>query len=84
MSCHADALRVFADHVVGDASLEDLLAEMRELRDLGISSKQVLSLLEELRLDCPASPREDRILDVMDYAAGFCSVENTIWPDEVR
>ncbi len=79
MSRHTGRLSVFADHVLGDEPLQDLVAEMRDLRDAGISSQEVLSLLEDLRSRCPVSHGEDRILELMDYVTGFCSADQIIW-----
>jgi hypothetical protein len=80
MNRHTSRLRVFTDHVLGDEPLQNLVAEMRELRDAGISAEEVLCLLGELRLCCPASLTEDRILEIMDYVTGFCSIDQIIWP----
>ena len=79
---HDARLKAFADHVLGDKPLQSLVMELRELRDAGISAQRVATMLNKLRSAYRDSPTEDRILEVLDYVTGFCSVEQTIWPEK--
>jgi hypothetical protein len=62
-------------------SLRQIVATLRVYRDAGVSRREVLDALETLRAHVQDEATEDRILEVMDTASGFCSVENTVWPD---
>lgn len=79
MHDQGDQLRLFANRIVCGESLQNLVPNLRALRDAGISAHEVSTMLEELRLRYRDSPIEDRILEVLDIVTGFCSGE-PIWP----
>ena len=45
----------------------------------GVKSSEVISLLEEFRLDLVNEAIEDKILEVMDIVSGFCSPHMKVW-----
>lgn len=79
MSTNENKLSNFASRILGGDPLPKLIAEMRDLRDAGISSHDVLLFLEDLRANCPDDHKEDVVLELMDYVTGFCSEDQMIW-----
>ena len=73
----AAALR---EAVARDADLFELADLLRNYRDAGGTRAEALAILGALRADVTEST-EDRILEVMDFAAGYCQPRFRIWPD---
>ena len=82
MNENENQLKVFAEHLLAGDSWEKLYTELRELRDAGFSSDEVLLFLENLRAKCTAEQQEDTLLDLMDYGSGYCRNDLAIWPRE--
>ncbi len=79
MSINENKLTSFASRIFGGDPLPRLIAEMRDLRDAGISSHDMLLFLDNLRPDCPDDHKEDVVLELMDVVTGFCSEGQRIW-----
>ena len=67
--------------ILSDRSLEEIVALLRQYKAQGVTREEVYSLLEALRGTAPDEAAEDRILEVADFVAGFCSPHMTIWDD---
>lgn len=59
--------------------LEEVVALMRRYREQGVGQDEVYSFLESLRERAADEATEDRILEVADFVAGFCSPHMRIW-----
>jgi hypothetical protein len=62
-----------------DRSLEEIVVLLRHYKAQGRTREEVYSLLESLRETAPDEVLEDRILEVADFVAGFCSPHMKIW-----
>lgn len=60
-------------------SLDEIVAMLRCYKASGVTQGKVYSLLEELRQEASDEAMEDRILEVSDFVAGFCSPHMKIW-----
>ena len=47
-----------------------------------VHSKEPMRSLEKIRREQMEEPGEDRILELMDFVAGFCAQDQKIW-DEI-
>jgi hypothetical protein len=45
----------------------------------GGTQKQAYGTLEKIRQEYSDKPDEELILDLMDFVAGFCSIDQRIW-----
>ena len=63
----------------GDA-FSDLYEQMRTMAKAGIPAHDVMTALECLRAEAVDEGEEDRILDLMDIATGYCSEPMRLWP----
>lgn len=59
--------------------LEDIVALLRRYKAQGVNRDEVYSFLESLRDRASDEAEEDRILEVADFVAGFCSPHMRIW-----
>lgn len=59
--------------------LEQVVAMLREYKARGVSRDEVYSFLQSLRETASDDATEDRILEVADFVAGFCSPHMKIW-----
>ena len=64
-----------------DMSLQDIVALLRRFRDRGLTRDAAYSFLESLALNAPDEAERDRIDEVADFVAGFCSPHMRIWDD---
>ena len=62
-----------------DMTLDGIVALLREYKKDGVSREQAYSFLEELRTKASEEALEDRILEVADFVAGFCSSHMKVW-----
>lgn len=65
--------------IQSDKPLEQIVARLRQLRHHGITQSEMYSALESLRQRATNEAMEDRILEVADFVAGFCSPHMKIW-----
>jgi len=65
--------------IQGLMSLEEIVALLRRYKEQGVTQPEVYALLESLRDQAPNEAVEDRILEVADFVAGFCSPQMKIW-----
>lgn len=70
--------------ILSDAPLEDIVSLLRGYKSQGISQEEVYSFLESLRDQAPDEAADDRILEVADFVAGFCSPHMKIWDEALR
>jgi hypothetical protein len=68
-----------ATAIQSDISLEEIVRLLREYKSHGVTREEVYSLLESLRDTATNEQMEDRILEVADFVAGFCSAHMKIW-----
>jgi hypothetical protein len=59
--------------------LEVLLKSLRSFKERGGKQAEAYSLLEEMREEITDESVEDRLLEVMDFASGFCPIDKRIW-----
>jgi hypothetical protein len=60
-----------------------LLREIvQRYKQCGGIQKKAYSTLEKIRQEYSDEPDEELILDLMDFVAGFCSIDQRIW-DEI-
>lgn len=64
--------------------LEDVVSLLRGYKEQGVSQDEVSSFLESLRGRAPDEAADDRILEVVDFVAGFCSSHMKIWDEGAR
>jgi hypothetical protein len=65
--------------IQSDRPLEEIVERLRNYKAQGRTREEVYSLLESLRETAPDKAEEDRILEVADFVAGFCSPHMKIW-----
>ena len=70
--------------ILSGAPLEDIVSLLRGYRSHGVSQGEVYSFLEALRDRGSDRAAEDRILEVADFVAGFCSPHMRIWDEALR
>jgi len=61
-------------------SLEVLVKILWSFKESGGEQAEAYSILEEIREEITEEPLEDRLLEVMDFASGFCPIDKRIWP----
>jgi len=52
---------------------------LRSFKESGGKQEEAYSVLEEIREEDKEEPFEDRLLEVMDFASGFCPIDKRIW-----
>lgn len=65
--------------ITGDQPLRRVASRLREFRDRGLTRIEARQIFEALRGRAADEAQEDRILEVLDIVAGFCSPELTVW-----
>jgi hypothetical protein len=81
---NAELQRALEAAVKSDKSLEELVALLRHYKDLGVSQGEVYSFLEGLHHAAPDEATDDRVLEVADFVAGFCSPHMRVWDTAVE
>jgi hypothetical protein len=67
--------------ILSDKSLEEIAALLRRLKAQGVTRDEVYLFLDDLRSTAPDDATDDRILEVSDFVAGFCSPHMKVWDD---
>jgi hypothetical protein len=62
-----------------DMPLNGIVSLLREYKKDGLARDEAYSFLEGLRAQVSDEALEDRILEVADFVAGFCSPHMAIW-----
>src|SRR5262245_50443314 len=62
-----------------DRPLGEMVDLLRQFKDLGIARAEVYAFLEALREKPRPEAVDDRILEVADFVAGFCSPHMKVW-----
>jgi len=62
-----------------DMPLTEVVSLLREYKNEGIKREQAYAFLEGLRANVSEEALEDRILEVADFVAGFCSPHMKVW-----
>jgi hypothetical protein len=70
--------------ILSGAPLEDIVSLLRGYKSQGVAQDEVYSFLESLRGRAPNEATDDRILEVADFVAGFCSPHMRIWEEALR
>ena len=76
---NAERQHELADAIRSDMPLEKIVALLRQYKNQGITQGEVYSFLEALRQTALDEATDDRILEVADFAAGFCAPHMKIW-----
>jgi hypothetical protein len=69
--------------IKSELPLGEVVALLRKYKDRGIAQADVYSFLERFRLATDDDAMDDRILEVADFVAGFCSPHMKIWDGEI-
>jgi hypothetical protein len=75
----ADWQRELERAIRSDLPLEEIVALLRRYKKEGVSQREVYSVLENMRAQAPDEATDDRILEVSDFVAGFCSTHMKVW-----
>jgi hypothetical protein len=67
--------------IQSDMSLKDIVALLRGYKAQGVTRDQVYSILDALRATARDEATDDRILEVADFVAGFCSPHMRVWDE---
>ena len=62
-----------------DTPLSEIVVLLRRFKVQGIPRDEVYSFLESLRGKAEDEATDDRIVEVADFVAGFCSPNMRIW-----
>ena len=77
----SDAFKNAVDNALQrGAPLDHFVAILIEFRDKGMSADSALSTLRLLRADA-GEEVEDRILEIMDIASGYCAPDLRVWKE---
>ncbi|KAB2899945.1 MAG: hypothetical protein F9K40_09790 [Kofleriaceae bacterium] len=75
----ADELVATIGELLGrGAALTEYLPVLRQFRDRGLSASAAYAALERMRVGAD-EPTEDRILDLLDIASGYCGPGLRVW-----
>ena len=61
------------------ASPERIVALLRQYKAQGVTRDELDALLDAMRVSGPDEATDDRILEVADFVAGFCSPHMKVW-----
>lgn len=67
--------------IQSDMSLTEIVAQLRGYKAQGVTRDEVYSLLDTLRATASDEATDDRILEVADFVAGFCSPHMRVWDE---
>jgi len=67
------------DAVKSDLALDEVVALLRRYKEKGVTQAEVYSFLERLHNAATNETTDDRILEIADFVAGFCSPHMKIW-----
>lgn len=70
----------FARSLDAAAELEELRDWLRRYRDDGVGADAMTRHLHDLRAVCTDEATQDRLLELLDLATGFCRPQVRIWP----
>jgi len=62
-----------------DMPLSGIVSLLREYKKEGVGREDAYSFLEKLRAQISDEALDDRILEVADFVAGFCSAHMKVW-----
>jgi hypothetical protein len=75
----ADQERQLETAILSGDPLEEIVELLRRYKAQGVGRDEVYSFLEALRGRGLDEADEDRVLEVADFVAGFCSPHMRIW-----
>jgi hypothetical protein len=81
---NADMRQNLEAAIKSNISLDEIVALLRRYKDQGLKQNEAYTFLEELRRAAPNEQTDDRILEVADFVAGFCSPQWRIWDTEIN
>ena len=76
---NADLRRELEEAIRSNKPLDHIVAVLRRSKEQGAAQDEVYEILETLRKAAPDESTEDRILEVADFVAGFCSPHMRVW-----
>jgi len=76
---NAEQRRELEAAVKSGKSLEEIVALLRRYKEQGVSQRDVYAFLEAWHHAAPDDATDDRILEVADFVAGFCSAHMKVW-----
>ncbi len=65
--------------IKSDKPLEEIVAMLRRYKEQGVTQAEVYSFLKALHKAGPDEVTDDRLLEVADFVAGFCSSHMKVW-----
>ena len=75
----ATQLKELTNAITDGSSLTEIVNILRGYRDRGVTQGEVIEALSSLRAHASSEAEEDRILEVLDFAYGFCAPHMVIW-----
>ena len=69
--------------IKSDRPLAEIVVLLRHYKEQGITQTEVYSFLDRLHNAGPDETTDDRILEVADFVAGFCSPHMKIWEGQI-
>ncbi len=75
----ADWQRELEEAILSARPLEEIVLMLRQYKEAGVTQEEAYSFLESLREETSDEAMVDRILEVADFVAGFCSPHMAIW-----
>ena len=76
---NGDLKRDLETAVLSPMSLEQVAAMLRHYKAIGVTRDEVYTFLNSMRKKIHDEALEDRILEISDFVAGFCSSHMKIW-----
>jgi hypothetical protein len=65
--------------IKSDTPLDEVVALLRRFKRQGVTQGEVYAFLEGLHRAEADEATDDRILEVSDFVAGFCSAHMKVW-----
>jgi hypothetical protein len=75
----SDWQRELETAIGSDRPLEEIVALLRQFKEKGVTQEEAYSFLVSLREKVSDEATDDRILEVADFVAGFCSPHVAVW-----
>jgi hypothetical protein len=75
----ADWQRELEEAIHSDVPLQEVVALLRRHKAQGVTQEEAYGLLQSLHAAAHDDALDDRILEVSDFVAGFCSPHMKVW-----
>ena len=79
MNAEMQLLRELDATIRSVTPMDEIVLLLRDYKAQDITQAQVYAYLDEMRQSAPDEATDDRILEVADFVAGFCSPHMRVW-----